>query len=149
MNSTGTGAVFREWSNLACLVTTALIYPILLVRAMASPSPYALAALLVIGIGVQVIVLILVHIAAAVLTRREPDDERVRAIEHRAARLGGGVLSVGVFGVIGLTLLQATMLGREGGFAASPLLTGYVLFGVVFLAEVFRMAIVAVGYRTA
>lgn len=147
MNSTGTGAAFRERSNLACLVTTALIYPALLLMAARNPTAITLVGLLVAGVILQVVLLIVLHILAAVFTRQEPDDERVRAIEHRASRVSGVVLGVAVFGVLGLTIVQGFVYPPEGPFLASPVLTGYVLFGAVLAAELVRMSLAAVGYR--
>ncbi|MFK7883551.1 MAG: hypothetical protein AB8F26_05130 [Phycisphaerales bacterium] len=147
MNSSGTGAVFREWSNLASLITTALIYPAILVLAFVYPTPITLVGLLVGGVVLQVIVMILLHIAAAVLSRQEPDDERVVAIQRRASSPAGVVLGVGVFCVIGLTIVQGFVSPTEGPLLASPVLTGYALFAVVLVSELIRMSLIAVGFR--
>ncbi len=151
MNPHGTGAAFQERSNLACLATTAVIYPALLVIAFLNPVPGALIGLLIAGVALQVIALTVLHIIAALSTRTEPDDERVRAIAHRSDRLGGVVLSVGVGLVVCLTIAQG--LKAPEGFApgsfASPILTGYVLFAVFVGSELARMAHAAVLHRRA
>lgn len=147
MNSTGTGAAFRERSNLVCLVTTTLIYPALLFMAARNPTAIGLVGHLVAGVILQVVLLIVLQILVALFTRQEPDDERVRAIEHRASRLSGIMLRVGVFVVLGLTIVQGFVYPPKGPFLASPVFTGYVLFGAVLAAELVRMSLAALGYR--
>lgn len=151
MNTAATGAAFQERSNIACLVTTAVIYPAILVIAFLNPTPGTLIGLLIAGVILQVIALAVLHAAAAVFTRAEPDDERVRAITHRSDRLGGLVLAVGVFLVVCLTIAQG--LAAPEGFApgsfASPIITGYVLFAVFVASELARMAHAAVLHRRA
>lgn len=147
MNNTGTGAAFRERSNLACLVTTALIYPALLVFAFMYPTPMTLVGLLIGGVVVQVLLLIVLHIAAALFSPQEPDDERVIAIGHRASRHAGLILGIGVFLVITLTVVQGFVYPPGGSLMASPILTGYVLFGVVLVSELARMSMTALSFR--
>lgn len=147
MNHSGTGADFRERSNLACLVTTALIYPALLVLAFAAPTPLSLVGLLVVGVSLQVVLLVALHVLNALSTRQEPDDERVAAISHRSDRASGVVLSVGVFLVIGLTIVQGFTSPIDPGSFTSPVFTGCVLFACFIVAEITRMAHAAVLYR--
>jgi len=147
MNHNGTGADFHERSNLACLVTTALIYPALLVGAFMAPTPMTLVGLLIVGVILQVIALVVLHVLLAIFTRQEPDDERVRSITHRSDRLSGVVLSVGVFLVIMLTIVQGSMNPTQAGSFASPVFTGYVLLAWFVGAELTRMAHAAVLYR--
>lgn len=149
MNTAGTGAAFHERSNLACLITTALIYPAVLVIAFLNPAPGTLLGLLIGGVVLQVAALIVLHIAAAVFTRQEPDDERVRAITHRSDRISGIVLSVGVFLVICLTIAQGFAIegGVEPGSFASPILTGYALLAAFVASELTRMTHGAVLHR--
>lgn len=147
MNHSGTGADFQERSNLACLITTALIYPALLVGAFVLPTPMSMIGLLVVGVTLQVILLVGMHVLLALVTREEPDDERVEAIKHRSDRVSGVVLSVGVFGVIGLTVVQGWMQPGEAGSWVSPVFTGLVLFACFLVAELTRMAHAAVLYR--
>lgn len=151
MNTAGTGADFQERSNLACLITTAVIYPAILVIAFLNPVPGVLIGLLVAGVVLQVIALGVLHVLAALFTRAEPDDERVRTIGHRSDRLGGLVLAAGVFLVVCLTIAQG--LAAPEGFApgsfASPIITGYVLLAVFVLSELTRMAHAAVLHRRA
>lgn len=147
MNPHGTGADFREISNLACLITTALLYPALLAIAFLSPAPVSWIGLLIVGVVLQAVVLIVVHALAAVFTRAEPDDERVAAIVHRSDRISGVVLSVGVFLVIGLTVVQGLADPAEAGSFASPIFTGYVLFACFVVAELVRMTHAAILYR--
>lgn len=148
MNASGTGATFREWSNFACLVSTAVVYPTILVIAWRSPSLASMIGLLIAGVVVQTVMLVVLHIVLALVTRSEPDDERITAIERRASRWSGGVLSVGVVSVVGLSIVQG--IAAQGGSStfASPLLTGYVLLACFVVAELTRMSITAVGYRT-
>lgn len=147
MNTSGTGASFRERSNLACLITTAAIYPAVLALAFSYPSPFILVGLLVGGVVIQIIAMILLHIVAALVSREEPDDERVRAIGARASERAGVVLGVGVFFVIALTIVQGFVHPVDGPLLGSPVLTGYVLFAVVLVSELIRMSLTAVGYR--
>lgn len=156
MNPSGTGATFREWSNLISLVTTLVIYPVMLYRWAAHPDTIiALAWQLFVGVVIQVVVIIVTQIALAIFTKNEPDDERVRAIEHGPARVRGALLTIGIFAAIGLTILQelrGVVLDGDSDFFSnptldSPILVGYMLFGVFYFAEVVRMALVAVGYR--
>lgn len=149
MNTTGTGADFHERSNLACLGTTVLIYPALLVWAFQDPTPGTLLALLIAGVVMQVAALAVLHIITALVTRQEPDDERVAAIGQRSDRLSGIVLSVGVFGVISLTIAQGFLAPSEPGAASfgSPVLTGLVLLACFVTAELVRMGHAAILYR--
>ncbi len=149
MNPSGTGAAFRERSNLACLLTTVLIYPAVLAFALPFASPVALVMPLIAGVVLQVVILIVLHAVLALTTREEPDDERVRAIGHRADRIAGVVLSVGVMLVVGFTIIQqGAFLANLPDVAASPIFTGYVLFAVFVASEVIRMSLTALAYRT-
>ncbi len=147
MNLSGTGADFHERSNLASLVTTALIYPALLVVAFSSPTSLSLIGLLIVGVAAQVFALIILHALAALRTRPEPDDERITAIQRRAGRVSSAVLSVGVFLVIGLTVVQGMASPTEAVSFASPIFTGSVLFACFIAAELTRMVHAAVLYR--
>jgi hypothetical protein len=147
MNQNGTGADFREVSNLACLVTTALLYPALLVIAFLSPAPVSWIGLLIAGVALQTVVLIVVHALAALFTRAEPDDERVAAIAHRSDRISGVVLGVGVVLVIGLTVVQGLADPERAGTFASPIFTGYVLLACFVVSELIRMTHAAILYR--
>jgi len=151
MNRTGTGATFREWSNLISLTTTLVIYPVMLLRWADHPhSRLDLAWLLFIGVVLQVVLAILMHALLAIFTKSEPDDERVRAIEHRAARVRGTLLALGVFVTIAMTILQElrpAWSDSQNELLESPIIVGYALFGVFYFAEVVRMTLVAVGYR--
>lgn len=147
MNTRGTGADFHERSNLACLVTTALIYPALLAVAFAAPTPVSMIGLLIVGVTLQVLALIVLHALVAVFTRDEPDDERVVAIQGRSARASGVVLSVGVWLVIGLTVAPGLVGPIADGSFASPIVTGHVLLACFIAAELTRMAHAAVLYR--
>ncbi len=147
MNHSGTGADFHERSNLACLVTTALIYPALLVGAFVVPTPMSLIGLLIVGVILQVIALVVLHVLVAIFTRQEPDDERVASIKDRSDRISGVVLSVGVFLVILLTIVQGWMNPAQAGSFGSPVFTGLVLFAWFVVAELTRMAHAAVLYR--
>ncbi|GJM19692.1 MAG: hypothetical protein DHS20C14_19050 [Phycisphaeraceae bacterium] len=149
MNPSGTGAAFRERSNLACLVTTALIYPAIIAIALAAPTPVSLVGLLIAGVAAQVVALIALHIVWAITTRDEPDDERVRTIGHRADRLAGVVLGVGVFLVVMLTIAQGFRPADDPTLFASPIFTGYVLFACFVASELVRMSLTAIAYRTA
>jgi TRAP-type C4-dicarboxylate transport system permease large subunit len=145
MNHSGTGADFHERSNLACLVTTALIYPGLLVGAFV--VPVSLTGLLIVGVILQVIALVVLHVLVAIFTRQEPDDERVESIKDRSDRVSGVVLSVGVFLVILLTIVQGWQNPAQAGSFGSPVFTGLVLFAWFVVAELTRMAHAAVLYR--
>lgn len=151
MNPNATGAAFQERSNLACLATTAVIYPALLVIAFLNPTPGALIGLLIVGVILQVIALAVLHIGVALVTRVEPDDERVRAISHRSDRLGGLVLALGVFLVVCLTIAQGLSAPEAlvPASFASPIITGYVLLAVFVVSELARMAHAAVLHRRA
>lgn len=148
MNESGTGAAFHERSNLVCLVTTALIFPPVLFFAFRDPTPGRLLGLLVLAVILQVAALIVAHIALAVVTRPEPDDERIRAIAERSDRVSGLVLSAGVFGVVALTIAQG-FAGSDAGSFASPVLTGCVLCACLAVSELTRMAHAAVLHRRA
>jgi uncharacterized membrane protein len=149
MNSTGTGADFQERSNLICLITTAAIYPAVIGLALAYPTPMTLLGLMAAGVVLQVILLTLLHIPLAFLTRKEPDDERVRSIAHRSDRLAGIVLSVGVFLVVMLTMVQGMVASGDAPYRdfASPIFTGSVLFACFVTSELTRMAYAAVLHR--
>jgi uncharacterized membrane protein len=149
MNTTGSGADFQERSNMICLITTAVIYPAIIVAALVYQYPITLVGLIIAGVVLQVIALALLHIPLAFLTRKEPDDERVRSIVQRSDRLSGIVLSVGVFLVIMLTIVQGLAAGGQSipaGFT-SPVFTGSVLFACFIGSELTRMAHAAVLYR--
>jgi amino acid transporter len=149
MNLSGTGADFQERSNMICLITTAVIYPAIIVLALVYQYPITLAGLIIGGVVLQVIAHAVLHIPLAFLTRREPDDERVRSITHRSSRLAGVVLSVGVFLVIMLTIVQGWAAGGESnstGFT-SPIFTGSMLFACFIGSELTRMTRAAVLYR--
>lgn len=147
MNLQGTGADFHERSNLACLATTALIYPALVAIAWMSPTPLSLVGLLLVGVALQVVALIVLHALAALLTPPEPDDERITMIQRRSQRVSGAVLSVGVLLVIGLTVVQSVASPTETGSFASPIFTGCVLLACFVAAELTRMVHAAVLYR--
>lgn len=149
MNPSGTGAAFQERSNMICLITTAVIYPAIIVLALVYQYPITLAGLIIGGVVLQFFAHAVLHIPMAFLTRNEPDDERVRSIAHRSGRLAGIVLSVGVFLVIMLTIVQGLAAGGESNSAGftSPIFTGSVLFACFIGSELTRMTHAAVLYR--
>lgn len=149
MNASGTGAAFQEGSNLACLITTALIYPSIIATALVVPTPVSLVGLLITGVIIQVLALTALHIVLALTTRDEPDDERVIAIGHRADRLAGIVLSVGVFLVVILTIAQGFRPADDPTLFASPIFTGYALFACFIASELVRMSLTALAFRRA
>lgn len=169
MNAEGTGAPFREGSNLALLVTTVVIYGGVLVAILVDPTnPFLAGGSLVAAVVLQVIALIVIHIALAAGTRQEPDDERDTAIELRSTRfsqyiLGGGVM-VAVFAIIvqqvmrtpGEAALEAGRLAESANALASlgetplwlhPMIVGHFLLFTFVLSEIVRFATRAIDYR--
>lgn len=173
MNAEGTGAPFREGSNLAQLITTMVIYGGLLVAILTDPTnPFLAGVSIAVAVVLQVIALIIIHVFIAVGTREEPDDERDAAIELRSTRfsryiLGGGVM-VALFAIItqqALGMLEPAALevgasnsaaveaaSTLGSFSEAPLwcqpmLVGHFLLFTFVLAEVVRFIARAVDYR--
>jgi len=103
--------------------------------------------LLIAGVMLQVVPLVVLHTIVALVTREEPDDERIVAIQQRSARASGVVLSVGVWLVVGLTVAQGLVGSAEVGSFASPIITGHVLLACFIVAELTRMTHAAVLYR--
>lgn len=150
MNEAGTGAAFRERSNLAGLITTALIYPLtlFLIFMDTEPSPNKLIWMISGAIGLQIGATILLNIVASISTRQEPDDERVQAIERQGSRVSGLILNLGVTLTIGWLIFQSIMNPPELlEFSGSPLSTAYVLMAALVVAELASYITRAIAYR--
>lgn len=152
MNDSGTGAEFRVRSSWACLITTALIYPVLIVTGVIwGWNGIELAAMLGVGIGIQAVVLVAVHIYLAIKMPSEPDDERDRMLLNRASAIAGYVLQSGVFVVlvlmVGMVILK--MAGSEGrqGTGIEDMLPIFALLGVWIASELVRYALTITGYK--
>jgi len=152
MNNDGTGHAFGLGSNWLVLVSTALIYPaVLIVGLMGEWDVFALTVMLSIGVVVQVVVLVIGHIGLAVLTKKEPDDERIKQIDQWASLKSGIVLSVGVMllvvMLIGRAMFTAVDANVEGVEIEIDLLPIYALFGVFIVSELVRYGLLIVGSR--
>lgn len=151
MNEEGTGAAFRERINFALLITTALIYPLTLVIIFLTPNPTPpdLLGYLLLAVVLQVAALIILSTLAAVMTRKEPDDERLVAIQRRGAKVSGGLLEIGVISVISWMIAQSFMQPPEDNISllASPLFSAYVLLAVFIVAQLAGMITMAIAYR--
>lgn len=150
MNQVGSGAGFKERLNGAALIATALIYPLIIFIVVMDPdlTPVEMIGWLSFGVGLHILVTILMSILAAVMTREEPDDERVRAIEHQGARVSGRVLQIGVvmiiLGMIARALWQSAALSEQ---PMNPMLIGYGLMMALVIADLSGFVTRAVGYR--
>lgn len=152
-NPDGSGAVFRERSALLTLVSTVAIYgAVLALAAFGPPLGFKTAALLALGVGLQVACLTVGHVVLALTTPNEPNDERDRDIERRAAGPAHWIASAGL--VLGLILLIAQQMASEA--AGEPLLTrawthpmwaAQLLLLALVLSEGLRLGLVVRGYR--
>tara|TARA_R110000737_G_scaffold2923_19_gene10292 strand:- start:17937 stop:18395 length:459 start_codon:yes stop_codon:yes gene_type:complete len=151
MNDAGTGYSFGLGSNWLVLLSTAVIYPaVLIVGLMGEWDVFALTVMLSIGVVVQVVVLAIGHIGLAMLTKKEPDDERMKQIQQWASRMSGIVLSVGVMLLVMLLIGRAmvqTVGGGDGGGGDVDLLPVYLLFGVFIVSELVRYGLLIFGSR--
>lgn len=149
MNDSGTGAEFRIRSNWCALITTALIYPIvLIVGAMQDWNVFALSAMVGVGVFVQVVVMIVVHIYLALMMPKEPDDERDLMLSRRASSISGTVLLVGVWCVLIVMVARAMMMtAQEETHAYVDMIPIYALFGAIILAELTRYVMTILSYR--
>lgn len=152
MNEDGTGHSFGLGSNWLVLISTAVIYPaILIVGSLGAWNVFALTVVLAVGVVLQVVVLVVGHIGLALMTRKEPDDERIREIERRAGGTSGVVLSVGVMMLvvvlIGRAMFSVLEAGVEGVEADVDLLPVYALFGVFIVSELVRYGLMIWGSR--
>ncbi len=153
MNPDGTGAPFRERSNMALLMTTAVIYGGVFLGILSDPTNAFLAAgLLVAAVVLQVVALIIAHIAFALGTRQEPDDERDAIIEMRSTRYSDYILGGGVVLSIAAIIAQQAVAQAAGTDAPDtillhPLLVGHFLLFAFVLSEVVRFATRAISYR--
>ncbi|MBO6739099.1 MAG: accessory gene regulator B family protein [Phycisphaerales bacterium] len=146
MNESGTGTEFRLRSSWACLVTTALIYPALILAGiLADWRAPILAIMLAVGVAAQALVLIIVHIYLALRMPQEPDDERDRQVLNRASSIAGYVLQSGVFLVLVLMITQAIL--RSGTPDILDLLPIYTLLAVWIASELVRFALTITAYR--
>jgi hypothetical protein len=149
MNESGTGASFRAKSNLTALITTALIYPTVLIVSLAGNwDAFALAAVLAIGVVLQVLIMIFVHIILALSTKQEPDDERDQDLARRASHVSGVVMTSSVVVVLLMLLVRAMLatVASEGA-ANVDLWPLYAIFGSLIISELVRYMITARGYR--
>ena len=149
MNDSGTGAEFRIRSNWCALITTALIYPIvLIVGAMQSWNVFALSAMVGVGVFVQVVIMILVHIYLALKMPKEPDDERDLMLSRRASSVSGTVLLVLAWCVLIMMIARAMMLtASQESTAQVDMFPIYALFGALILSELTRYVITLKSYR--
>lgn len=149
MNESGTGADFRAKSNLTALITTALIYPsVLIISSMGDWNAFGLVALLTIGVILQTVIMILVHIILALSTDQEPDDERDQDLARRASHVSSTVLTSSVVIVLIIILVRAMIsTAAQGGSASIDLWPMYGIFGSLIISELVRYTITARGYR--
>jgi len=149
MNDSGTGAEFRAKSNLTALITTALIYPsVLLISSMGNKNAFELAAILTGGVILQIVIMIVVHIILALGTNKEPDDERDQDLARRASHISGTVLTSCVVTVLLIMLVRAMIeTAAQGGGSSVDLWPLYGIFGSLILSELVRYTITARGYR--
>lgn len=153
MNDSGTGAEFRVRSSWACLITTGLIYPVLIATGlMWGWNGIVLAVMLGFGIALQAVVLVLVHLYLALAMPDEPDDERDRMLLKRASSIAGYVLQSGVFCVLVLmfAMVILKMVGSEGreGTGIEDMLPIFALLGVWIASEMVRYALTITGYKS-
>ena len=89
-----------------------------------------------IAVVLLVVVLVVGHIAAAIVTRQQPRDERDRWIQWRAESQSSWLLGVGVLGAI-----HALVFGVEAVWVA------HLLLAALLLSELLGLALQLVGYR--
>ncbi|MDF1809439.1 MAG: hypothetical protein P1U42_07065 [Phycisphaerales bacterium] len=149
MNESGTGADFRAKSNLTALITTALIYPaVLLFSAIGEKNIFELAAILAVGVVLQISIMIVIHIFLALKTTQEPDDERDHDLARRASHVSGTVMTSSVVIVLLIMLVRAMIATvSSGGETNVDLWPLYGIFGSLILSELVRYTITARGYR--
>lgn len=152
MNDSGTGAEFRVRSSWACLITTALIYPVLIAAGlMWGWNGIELAAMLGVGIGIQAVVLVVVHIYLAIKMPNEPDDERDRMLLTRASSIAGYVLQSGVFVVLVMMIAMVIFrtVGSEGreGTSFEEMFPIFALLAVWIASELVRYGLTITGYK--
>ena len=152
MNEDGTGPAFGTGSNWLVLVLTAVIYPaILIVGYLGDWSVFQLTVVLAVGVVVKIVLLVVGHTGLALMTKREPDDERIKEIERRASGRSGVVLSAGVMTLvvvlIGRAMYQAINAEVEGVDVVIDLLPVYALFGVFIVSELVRYGLMIWGSR--
>ncbi|WP_328475069.1 hypothetical protein OHA21_17315 [Actinoplanes sp. NBC_00393] len=92
-----------------------------------TPAPardFAFTALLILAGAVVVVLAAATHIVLAIVFRREVDahDERDRLIDLRSTRVAAYILAAGVFGGIGLAMVQA-----DGFWIAQALIAALVV----------------------
>lgn len=132
------GLSFREKSLWVELVSMIAIYGAYFLRAFAigDGQPWRVGALFAGAVVATIIVHSVVHAALALHKQPEHADERDRAIARRATQIAYFVLMTGVWGALGVAVLQA------GAFwcAHAALLA-------VMIAEATRCAVELVLYR--
>lgn len=150
MNQTGTGAEFRVRSSWACLITSLIIYPALIIfGGLANWNAIVFAVMLGLAVAVQTIIMIAVHIYLALRMPQEPDDERDKMLLSRASSIAGYVLQSGVFVVLVLMIARASSTTVQSkGTAEVDMLPIYALLGVWIASELVRYVMTITGYRT-
>lgn len=155
MNPDGTGTSFRLRSTWAQLVIIAVLYGGALIGISLDPAnPFRTAGFLISATVLLTIALAVVHIPIALLTSRDPDDERDAAIELRSTRYSQYILSGGVVFAIMAIVAQQVAAQQALGETASPpalilnpLLVGHFLVLVLVGSEVVRLATQLVDYH--
>ncbi len=154
MNNRGTGADYREKSAWASLMTTGLVYAVVLTSIAAAPeSLFGTVGVLIVGVVMQTLAMIVLHIVFAMGTPEEPDDERDLLIQMRSGRAAGWILSIAVVCAIGALLVQQFVLDVTGkpvaelDVIANPIAVSHLLLFSLVIAEMTRHASVVVAYR--
>jgi hypothetical protein len=150
MNTTGTGASFRQLSARTQLITLAFVYCGVLITTLLDPTnPSRTGWVLGAGVIVLIIVLAILHAYIALRTPTEPDDERDIHLELRASRFSQLVLGTGVVLAIGILITQQIWsgFGEASPFLTSPLLASQILLFCLVSAEMLRLTLQLQGYR--
>ncbi len=151
VNTSGTGATFRERMNWVSLVSLVGVYGVLIVEVAEAPTdPVRTAQLFIIAILIQGAVAVGGAIVVALTSSEEPDDERVKAILRRRARYSSPLMTIVTAVAVFATVAQQIVGGVDApplGLLLEPLMIAHLLFFGLALSELIRGLTLAYDYR--